>query len=129
MSLPPKCSLSPIHKMSQNMKSDKLQNMKMHKNVSKKCHFRGGLISALKPGPVVPPGTQKVPNQAARISQSVKKCHLSDILAIFRGGHFFHYFLCFFTFQFYHFFTFSVFLFLCFFTFSGFLNFTVFVFC
>jgi len=51
--------------------------------------FRGGLISALKPGPVVPPGIEKVPNQAARISQSVKKCHLSDILAILGVGSFF----------------------------------------
>ena len=47
-----------------------------------------GSISALKPGPVVPPGTQKVPNQAARISQSVDFAHLSDILAFFRGGRF-----------------------------------------
>jgi len=45
-------------------------------------------ISALKPGPVVPPGTQKVPDQAARISQSVDFGHLSDILAFFRGGRF-----------------------------------------
>jgi len=47
------------------------------------------LISALKPGPVVPPGIEKVPNQAARKTQSVDFAHLSDILAFFRGGHFF----------------------------------------
>jgi len=58
----------------------------------------GGSISALKPGPVVPPGTQKTPDQAARISQSVDFGHLSDILAILRGGHFFHHFLTFYTF-------------------------------
>jgi len=40
----------------------------------------GGHFSALKPGPVVPPGTQKTPDQAARISQSVDFGHLSDIL-------------------------------------------------
>jgi len=45
-------------------------------------------ISALKPGPVVPPGTQKVPDQAARKTQSVDFGHLSDILAILRGGQF-----------------------------------------
>ena len=56
-------------------------------------------ISALKPGPVVPPGTQKVPNQAARISQSVDFGHLSDILAILRGGRFFTVFCHFFTFS------------------------------
>jgi len=49
---------------------------------------RGGHFSALKPGPVVPPGIEKVPNQAARISQSVDFGHLSDILAFFRGGRF-----------------------------------------
>jgi len=40
-------------------------------------------ISALKPGPVVPPGIEKVPNQAARKTQSVDFGHLSDILAFF----------------------------------------------
>ena len=82
-----------------------------------------GSISALKPGPVVPPGTQKVPNQAARNSQSAVFGHLSDILAFFRGGHFFHYFLTFFTFHFCHFFTFCIFHFCHFFTFSVFLIF------
>jgi len=57
----------------------------------------GGLISALKPGPVVPPGIEKVPNQAARKTQSVDFGHLSDILGFLRGGHFFHYFLSFFS--------------------------------
>jgi len=49
------------------------------------CKNRGGLNPALKPGPVVPPGIEKAPNQAARKTQSVKKCHLSDILG-FLGG-------------------------------------------
>ena len=57
-------------------------------------------ISALKPGPVVPPGTQKVPDQAARISQSVNFGHLSDILAFFRGGRFLTLFCHFFSFTF-----------------------------
>jgi len=54
---------------------------------------------------VVPPGIEKAPNQAARISQSVKKCHLSDILAFFG----FLTFLTFFTFSFSDFVTFLVF--------------------
>ena len=49
-------------------------------------------ISALKPGPVVPPGTQKTPDQAARNSQSAVFGHLSDILAFFRGVDFCHFF-------------------------------------
>ena len=78
----------------------------------------GGSISALKPGPVVPPGTQKVPDQAARISQSVDFAHLSDILAFFRGGRFLtlfsHFFvdfnfITFLTFAFFDFDTFSTF--------------------
>jgi len=52
----------------------------------KKCKNRGGLNPALKPGPVVPPGIEKTPDQAARISQSVDFGHLSDILAILGGG-------------------------------------------
>ena len=56
---------------------------------------RGGHFSALKPGPVVPPGTQKVPDQAARISQSVDFGHLSDILAILGGCHFLTFFCVF----------------------------------
>jgi len=47
---------------------------------------RGGLNPALKPGPVVPPGIEKTPDQAARKSQSVDFGHLSDIMAILRGG-------------------------------------------
>jgi len=54
--------------------------------MSKNDQNRGGLISALKPGPVVPPGIEKTPDQAARISQSVDFGHLSDILAILGGG-------------------------------------------
>jgi len=57
--------------------------------MSKNIKNRGGLNPALKPGPVVPPGIEKTPDQAARISQSVSFGHLSDILAIFRGGSFF----------------------------------------
>jgi len=68
---------------------------KMHKKVSKNIKNRGGLNPALKPGPVVPPGTQKTPDQAARISQSVDFGHLSDILAILGGVSFFDLFLCF----------------------------------
>ena len=90
----------------------------MHKMVNlKKCEMqncvkilrlpRGGHFSALKPGPVVPPGIEKTPDQAARISQSVDFGHLSDILGFLGYPPFFHYFLTFFTFSFYHFFTFS----------------------
>jgi len=85
----------------------------MSKNVkmwSKNSEKRGGLISALKPGPVVPPGIEKTPDQAARISQSVDFGHLSDILAILRGGHFFDIFCHFFTFLILMIFHFSVFL-------------------
>jgi len=88
---------------------------------------RGGLISALKPGPVVPPGTQKVPDQAARISQSVDFGHLSDILAILRGGHFFHYFLSFFMFYILSLFTFSDFCVLSLFTLFAFSHFYCFL--
>jgi len=66
-------------------------------------------FSALKPGPVVPPGIEKVPNQAARISQSVSFTHLSDILGFLRGGRFFTIFCHFLWFSFYHFFAFSIF--------------------
>jgi len=86
-----------------------------------------GSISALKPGPVVPPGIEKVPNQAARISQSVKKCHLSDILGFLGYPPFFHYFLTFLTFSFYHFFSFYIFWFLCFCHFSDFVDFWCFL--
>jgi len=83
-----------------------------------------GSISALKPGPVVPPGTQKTPDQAARISQSAVFGHLSDILGFLRGGHFFTVFFTFSWFWFCHFFHFFIF---CFFTFSGFCVFLIFV--
>jgi len=79
-----------------------------------------GSISALKPGPVVPPGIEKTPDQAARISQSVDFGHLSDILAFFRGGHFFTVFFHFFMililslFTLFHFLLFHFFWFLCF---------------
>jgi len=67
----------------------KIRKVKNDKKWSKNSEKGGGLISALKPGPVVPPGIEKTPDQAARISQSVDFGHLSDILAFFRGGHFF----------------------------------------
>jgi len=128
MSLPMKTSISPKSKNTENDKMHNSQNMKITKNVSKKCENRGGLISALKPGPVVPPGIEKVPNQAARKTQSVKKCHLSDILAILRGGAFFDHFLCFFTFlilTFWWFLIFSLFTFYHFFCFLDFVTFYV----
>ena len=107
-----KCHIYQFIKNAKMHKIDKSQKCKIHKNVSKKCHFRGGLISALKPGPVVPPGIEKTPDQAARISQTVDFGHLSDILAFFRGGQI--------LINFCHFFTFLIFLFL---------HFLVFVFC
>jgi len=94
------------------------------------CHFlplrKGGLISALKPGPVVPPGTQKVPDQAARKTQTVDFGHLSDILAFLGGGQFLMIFLSFFSD--FNFITFSVFLFFDFVTFFTFLIFVFFLF-
>jgi len=67
---------------------------------------------------VVPPGTQKTPDQAARISQSAVFGHLSDILAFFRGGRFLTLFLINFDdLHFYHFITFSLFDFITFLTF------------
>jgi len=91
---------------------------------------------------VVPPGIEKTPDQAARISQSVDFGHLSDILAILGGGAFFVIFslfqfciLSFFVFSvflilslfvFFHFFTFSCFLILMIFvTFLSFLMFEI----
>jgi len=67
---------------------------------------------------VVPPGTQKVPDQAARISQSVSFAHLSDILAFLGGCQFLIIFLSFFDDL--NFITFSDFLFLSFVTFYTF---------
>jgi len=86
-------------------------------------------FSALKPGPVVPPGIEKVPNQAARKTQSVDFTHLSDILAFFRGVTFWHFFV---TFSCFHFLTFWWFWFSCFCHFLCFVDFcvfTLFVFC
>jgi len=94
--------------------------MKLIKIMSKNVKNRGGLISALKPGPVVPPGIEKTPDQAARISQSGDFGHLSDILAILRGVSFFTIFV---TFSLFWFFTFDDFHFLHFVTFSLFLFF------
>jgi len=84
-------------------------------------------ISALKPGPVVPPGIEKVPDQAARKTQSVDFGHLSDILPFLGGGRFLTLFLSLFhDFDFITFwwFWFSAFChFLCF---SQFLDFVIF---
>jgi len=91
-----------------------------------------GSISALKPGPVVPPGTQKVPDQAARISQSVSFGHLSDILTILGGYRFLTLFWSFFwfyilslfpLFHFVDFVTFLLFLIFVFFLFFHFVDF------
>jgi len=101
----------------------KSQNMKLIKIMSKNSKKRGGLISALKPGPVVPPGIEKTPDQAARISQSVDFGHLSDILAILGGVSFFVIFCHFFTFLILLFLHFPVFLFCHFFCFLDFLDF------
>jgi len=48
---------------------------------------------------VVPPGIEKVPDQAARISQSVDFGHLSDILPFFGVPHFLTLFLLIFSFS------------------------------
>jgi len=83
-----------MSKTQNDQKSQNAQNAKCEKGEKcdhkcvKMCKNRGGLISALKPGPVVPPGIEKVPNQAARKTQSVDFGHLSDILAFLRGGQF-----------------------------------------
>jgi len=80
-----------IYHIHENTKSDKMHKMKMMK--IKKCVKILRLtppmrFSALKPGPVVPPGIEKVPNQAARKTQSVDFGHLSDILTILGGCRF-----------------------------------------
>jgi len=98
--------------MLKSSKCTKLKCDKTWKSDQKSVILGGGLISALKPGPVVPPGTQKVPNQAARISQSVSFGHLSDILTFFRGGSFFDHFSHFFTFMILSFSHFCIFWFL-----------------
>jgi len=85
---------------------------------------RGGLNPALKPGPVVPPGTQKTPDQAARNSQSAVFGHLSDILAFLRGGRFLTLFLIIFCVL--NFITFSWFWFSVFWHFLTFSDFPVF---
>ena len=87
----------------------KLQMMKNDKIMSKNGENRGGLNPALKPGPVVPPGIEKTPDQAARISQTVDFGHLSDILAILGGCAFLTLFSHFFTFSLFHFLAFSLF--------------------
>jgi len=100
----------------------KMKNVIKILRLTPPCHF-----SALKPGPVVPPGTQKVPDQAARISQSVDFGHLSDILAFLGGYRFLIIFCHFLTFSFYHFFTFSHFTFSRFCHFSDFVDFDTFL--
>jgi len=102
---------------------------------SKNGQKRGVSISALKPGPVVPPGTQNTPDQAARISQSVDFGHLSDILAILGVGSIFDVFSLFYVLHFhvFVFFCFSVFVTFCIFmilmifSFSEFLDFCQFL--
>jgi len=87
-----KCYPHKMHKIENTKNDQKHQNEKHKKGekcnhkTSKMMKNRGGSFSALKPGPVVPPGTQKTPDQAARKSQSAVFGHLSDILAFFRGG-------------------------------------------
>jgi len=126
MALSSKWSKCANHENTKMIKMCKSQMMKINKKVLKNDQKWGGLISALKPGPVVPPGTQKVPNQAARISQSGDFGHLSDILAILGGTSFFD---VFFTFSWFSFCAFShfcifwflsLFVFLCFSTFYWF---------
>jgi len=73
---------------------------------------------------VVPPGTQKVPDQAARISQSVSFGHLSDILGFLGGGRFLTLFSL--TFHDFDFITFSTFPFSSFVTFYDFLILSIF---
>jgi len=119
---------SPLHEKHKNQQNAQNEKQKITQNWSKNIKKRGGLNPALKPGPVVPPGIEKTPDQAARNSQSVDFGHLSDILAFFRGGSFFVIFFTFFTFLISYFFTFCIFWFLCFITFSVFLIFAVFVF-
>jgi len=88
-----------IDQNAKTQKTPKCENEK-HQKVSKNIKNMGGLNPALKPGPVVPPGIEKTPDQAARNSQSVDFGHLSDILAFFRGGSIFDHFLCFSCFAF-----------------------------
>jgi len=120
-----KCHFYHFTKITKMWKMVKMKKAKMWKRVKILRLLPPMSISALKPGPVVPPGTQKVPDQAARISQSVSFGHLSDILGFLRGGHFFHYFLSFFTD--FNFITFHTFSFSWFVTFSGFLILSIFV--
>jgi len=82
-----------------------------------------GSFSALKPGPVVPPGTQKTPDQAARISQSAVFGHLSDILGFLGGGRFLTLFWHFFMISILSLFLFLRFLILSLFEFLHFLTF------
>jgi len=64
---------------------------------------------------VVPPGIEKTPDQAARISQTVDFGHLSDILGFWGGYRFLIIFLSFFddfdfvTFSLFHFYNFVIF--------------------
>jgi len=102
----------------QNTEMRKSQKVKM-KNVVKILRLTPPMsFSALKPGPVVPPGIEKVPNQAARISQSVDFTHLSDILTFLRGYQFLTLFITFSLFTFIHFSVFAFSDFVTFVTFS-----------
>ena len=122
-----------MHKTRKGEKVTKHENEKSEK--CEKCNHktwksdknRGGLNPALKPGPVVPPGIEKTPDQAARKTQSVDFAHLSDILAFFRGGRFLTLFLITFSLLwFYHFWWFSLFVFCHFLHFLHFLDFVLF---
>jgi len=103
MSLHQNWSIYQLHKMGKNVKMHNSQITKMKKCVKILRLTPPMSFSALKPGPVVPPGIEKTPDQAARISQSVDFGQLSDILAILGGGRFFTVFCHFFTFPFCHF--------------------------
>jgi len=100
MSLYHKMSICTIYKTTKLIKISKLKKVKMQNDV-KILRLLGGVhFSALKPGPVVPPGIEKTPDQAARISQSVDFGHLSDILGFLGGCRFLTLFSHFFTFHF-----------------------------
>jgi len=111
------------HKKWQNQQNEKVENQKCDQNSPSDPPM---WFSALKPGPVVPPGIEKTPDQAARISQSVDFGQLSDILAILGGYQFLTLFSSFFMisilslFVFLHFLHFRVLMILSLFVFSPF---------
>jgi len=127
MSLPNIYQIYHLHKNDKMCKMMKMKMMKMQKRVKILRLTPPMSFSALKPGPVVPPGTQKVPNQAARISQSVNFGHLSDILGFLGGVPFFDIFWSFFTFHFSWFYHFCIFWFCHFSHFLDFVDFHCFL--